>query len=1748
MSVSGGIMPFSSAETKKIKAIQFGLLNPEDIVKMSVAKIDKTAIVDSQGRPLEGGINDLRMGTVDKQLFCKTCQCNFEQCPGHFGHIELAKPVYHVGFIEECRKILKCICFNCSKLLLVQDQKYAEVKKIKNPKKRQAKIYNLCKTIKECKTLQDRNDDNSTNLTESSYSYAVHDGCGYTQPKYNKDKSDPLKILIELNDEADEGNGEKSRPLSAEECLRIFQKISDEDCRMLGFDPATARPDWMIIKYLAVCPPQVRPSVSVDASLRSEDDLTFQYSQILKTNQELINQDKNGASGHQLADSITLLQFYVATLMNNEISSGTAQQRSGRPIKAISTRLKGKEGRLRGNLMGKRVDFSARSVISPDPNLQLDELGVPLSVAMNLTFPEAVTPMNIDYLRKLVENGPTKWPGAKYIIRDDGVRIDLRYIKNLTDIHLAYGYIVERHMKNGDFVVFNRQPSLHKMSMMGHRVHVLPYSTFRLNLSVTTPYNADFDGDEMNMHLPQSYETKAEIVNIMHVPKQIVSPQSNKPVMGIVQDTLIGVKLFTHRDNFITFDQIMNLVMWVGDFDGKLPVPAILKPQPLWTGKQIFSLILPKINLVRFTSNHDEKLCEKMNLIDSMVQIDNGELIQGIVCKRTVGNTSGGLIHCIWNEFGPTQTMNFLSNCQKLVNNWMLLSGFTVGVSDIISDNKTNENIRTTMEEVKKEVRETLVTAQQGKLECQPGKGMIESFESKANNALNKARETAGNYVQQSLKNSNHLKNMVLAGSKGNVTNISQIIACVGQQNVEGKRIPFHFNRRTLPHFIKDDYGPESRGFVENSYLSGLTPQEFYFHAMGGREGIIDTAVKTSETGYIQRRLVKALEDVMVKYDGTVRNSVGNVIQFLYGEDGMAGELIEDQKIETLNMDNKKLKRTFMFFDDDDANPEKLAKSMRKFMERDLVDNIVYSDDFPSIRYALNNEFKQIMEDRDEMRKNIFTNGEDKQHFPVNIPRIIWNAKKNFNINMHSISDLHPMVVLRKIEELKHRLILVKGEDQFSKEAQSNALKLFTIVLNYNLSCKRIIQNERINTKAFDWIIGEIESRFFQAIVRPGEMVGNIAAQSIGEPATQMTLNTFHFAGVSAKNVTLGVPRLKEVINVAKRLKTPSMTIYLKKEFAQDQSIVKKIHSKLEHTTMMNITAVSEIYYDPDIQKTIIPEDQEMIDLQMQLDGETYEKNQENYSPWVLRLELDYTALIDKDLVMETLEAVIQDNYKDIDIIRSEDNAEKNVIRIRIIYNEDNKRITKEQAHSEDILKKLESSLLKDIPLVGIPSIKKVYVKNEKKIGYDPETGAFQMDKTKNKEWVIETDGTNMFEVFQQEEIDFTRVLSNDINEIYDVLGIEAVRKALINEVRSVLRPYDIYVNYRHICILCDVMTQRGILTSITRHGLNRAELGPIRKCSFEETVEILLEAGLYGERDYLTGITENILVGQLARLGTGSFDLLLDLNQIENAKIPEENKQMEIDEEIINTPINDSLTSPQDTPYAGVTPSLANKPIMGGFTPNDNSNAYKFTPAYNSISSPSYNSNAYRGDSSFITTPNPINSIRTASPVYNPHSDYYKTPGPYSPLPFDESRINSDYVPGAYGGAARSPSMMQSGSVYYKNRYQQTSSPVSHYSPTTPALRPSSSSPAYIQGSGIYSSTPRMQESGGSQNQYSPMSPSYNPMSPRYNVIPSTYSRNSPYYNPTIGGAQNNQNNDNNNQNEGQSPIQSDDEGEKSD
>ncbi|KAF5324971.1 hypothetical protein D9619_009833 [Psilocybe cf. subviscida] len=637
--------------------------------------------------------------------------------------------------------------------------------------------------------------------------------------------------------------------------------------------------------------------------------------------------------------------------------------------KAIRARLKGKEGCLHGNLMGKRVDFSACTVITGDPNLSLDEVGVPKTIAVNLTFPERVTPYNISYLQELVRNVPTAYPGARYMVRDTGEHIDLRYNKR-ADAFLQYGWIVERHLKARDYVHFNCQPLLHKMSMMSHRVKFMPYSTFCLNLSITPPYNADFDGDEMNMHILQSEETRAELAQIAWVTHHLAA--SDKPVMGIVQDTLCGIHKFTLQDTFLDWNAVQNILLWVPDWDGVVPIPAILKPKPLWTGKQILSLVIPRgINIHR---SPDPK--SSTAVFDDSILIENGDLIFGIVEKKTIGASQGGLIHVVFPEKGPEATKQLFTGLQMVVNYWPFHNGFSIGIGDTIAGSKTMAYITQTISDCKVQVAQITDDATHDCLKAAPGMTIRESFESLVERQLNLARNTSSQYAQKHLKEDNNVKQMVVAGSKSLFINISQMSVCVGQQSVEGRRIPFGFRHRTLPHFTKDNFSPELRGFVENSYLRGLTPQEFFFHAMAGREGLIDTAVKTAETGYIQRRLVKALEDVMVCYDGTVRNSLGGLIQFVYSEDGMDGAFIEKQTIETFGLNDRKFEHNYCV---------DVTDLSGGFMQGVLQVGI--DDSSLELQSLLDEEYACLAEDRRLLRNFIFPHVSTTQphYLPVNL-------------------------------------------------------------------------------------------------------------------------------------------------------------------------------------------------------------------------------------------------------------------------------------------------------------------------------------------------------------------------------------------------------------------------------------------------------------------------------------------------------------------------------------------------------------------------------------------------------------------------------------------------------------------------------------------------------------------------------------------------------------------------------------------
>jgi DNA-directed RNA polymerase II subunit RPB1 len=529
--------------------------------------------------------------------------------------------------------------------------------------------------------------------------------------------------------------------------------------------------------------------------------------------------------------------------------------------------------------------------------------------------------------------------------------------------------------------------------------------------------------------------------------------------MGIVQDTLTAVRKLTKRDTFIEVADFMNLILFKIQWNGRLPIPAILKPRPLYTGKQLFELCLPEgVNCIRNHSTHpdseDNGPYRHISLGDTRVVIENGKIISGIVCKKTVGASSGSLIHVMFNEKGADVTKRFFSDCQRMVNQWLLVEGHSIGIGDTIADAATYKNIQAQIRKSKTDVLEVIERAHNDELVCTPGNTIRNTFENHVNKILNDARDKTGGLAQKSLSEFNNFKQMVVAGSKGSKINISQVIAVVGQQNVSGQRIPFHFHHRSLPCFMKDDFSPESKGFVENSYLAGLTPTEFFFHAMGGREGLIDTAIKTASTGYIQRRLIKAMESAVVRYDATVRNSNNNIIQFRYGEDGLAGEHVEFQNLSSIRPSDRLFEKRFRF----DYSDE---KSLRKHLAENVIQEVQCSDD---VHTDLDDEFDQLVKDREAVRQ-IFPRGDSRVVLPCNIERILWNAQKIFNLNKMSKSDLLPNSIVEKVHEMSEKLIIVSGKDRLSLEAQNNATLLFKIHLRASLASRRVIQGKTFSPK-----------------------------------------------------------------------------------------------------------------------------------------------------------------------------------------------------------------------------------------------------------------------------------------------------------------------------------------------------------------------------------------------------------------------------------------------------------------------------------------------------------------------------------------------------------------------------------------------------------------------------------------------------------------------------------------------------------
>lgn len=814
---------------KNIDKVIFGILDNDEILANSALGRDSIGIDNpdlyDNTEPKIGGLIDTRLGTATPGVECATCGFESTYCPGHFGHITLAEPVFHIGYLNYVKKILGMVCLKCSNLLVYKnEEELMDLLKNKSGRARFNEIKNIVKNVNFCQ--------------KPGY------GCGTPVSKIKKEtkKTGAVSLIAELvvpgddtiNKETGEPEGKKKlrQTLTPDICYDILKNISDSDCLIMGFDPSRSRPEMMIHKIFPVSPVPVRPSAKVDflESSNKEDDLTHKLADIVKANIKTrkIKESAGEVAAKYSQDHTHLLQYHIYTHYDNESAEVPKSEQRNKVTKSLSARLKGKEGRIRSNLEGKRVDFSGRTVITGDSSIEIDQLRVPKKIAMTLTIPEIVTPLNIEKLSKLVKRGREKYPGANFVFPASQIDfnkrilpIDLRYRKDKID--LRFGDIVERHIVDGDYVLLNRQPTLHKLSMMGHRIKVVDndsINTFGLSVAVTTPYNADFDGDEMNIFLPQSVQTRLELEQIVAVEKNIITPGNSLPIIGIVQDGLLGAYNLSQPSMFVDWKSAMNIISYttIDDF-------SEIKKNTDIKGSDLFSMIIP----------------DKINIQNANLSVKNGHIEKGVLNKGSLGaKRPNTLIHLIWDEYGSAETKKFINNTQKLINNFNLWNGFTVGLGDIDVSQEIAEQIHNLIQTKKLET-DCLIT----EMENYPDLIDADTFEQSIYSELNAVRDNASKLIMNNLKPTNNFNIMISSGSKGDPSNMGQMGGTIGQNAVEGKRIQKKLNNRTLYYYPQNDDSAFARGFVREPFVLGANPIGFIFHNMASREGLIDTAIKS---------------------------------------------------------------------------------------------------------------------------------------------------------------------------------------------------------------------------------------------------------------------------------------------------------------------------------------------------------------------------------------------------------------------------------------------------------------------------------------------------------------------------------------------------------------------------------------------------------------------------------------------------------------------------------------------------------------------------------------------------------------------------------------------------------------------------------------------------------------------------------------------------------------------------------------
>jgi DNA-directed RNA polymerase II subunit RPB1 len=928
---------------------------------------------------------------------------------------------------------------------------------------------------------------------------------------------------------------------------------------------------------------------------------------------------------------------------------------------------------------------------------------------------------------------------------------------------------------------------------------------------------------EMNMHVPQSVEAATELREIAAVPKQLISPRLSKPLVSVVQDTLVGVNRLTRPTERFTRREFMNLLVHSKRWDGRIPEPAFppntennSTPIPMWSGQQIVSALLPAIHLAMGNKMWEGKVKQGDQ---NYVIINNGTIKQGILDGDIFDRA---LIHMLYNDFSPEMTVDFLDSLQAVVAVYLQNSGFSVGMSDLIADAATLTSIAEESEGAKSKLEALQLQVHMGLFDNTSGRSNQDEFEAKVFSTLDKITGAAGKTGLKSLAANNRMVNMVKCGSKGSDTNIAQMIALLGQQAIEGKRIAYGFQDRTLPHFKRYDDGSDARGYIESSFVKGLKPHEFFFHAMTGREGLIDTAVKTADSGYMQRQLVKTMEDLMTQHDGTVRDAGGLIVQFAYGDDGTSATKIENQPIDLATLTESEIRGRFAVEDAPDRS--------QKYLE-------------------------QIFKDRDILVQNVWSGRVEKSvQSAVHLDRLISSAVQQLGLKQGVGTPVTSVHVLDTIDRILKR---TRPDN-----------RLWGALLRFNLS-PNALRAKGFTRAAFDWLAEQIVIKHMQSWVAPGEMCGIISAQSLGEPTTQMTLNTFHLSGVAAKSgMTRGVPRLKELLKATQNPKATSLTIFLRPDIRTSKEEARRVSQEMEFTMLKDLVRVSRIYYDPRDTATLIAEDNDWLPFFAAFEGAA----SADRSPWIIRLELDREKMFNKNITMDDINFVLRQGSDSAQIHYTDHNSNRMVFRIRPDH------ATSQPLNDLTLIKQLQHKILTQTLVRGLPGLRAVSFRK-----LDAAEQTFERDQSAEgkympvEQFVLDTFGTNFLDVMIHPDVDGTRLLSNHVHDIYENLGIEAARQVLFKEIFTLFEQAA-PVNYRHVNLLVDAMCNRGRMMSADRIGVNKKpKIGPLAKASFEQTEDIMLNAALFGEMDPVTGVAANIMTGQPIRGGTSFSQVLLD-------------------------------------------------------------------------------------------------------------------------------------------------------------------------------------------------------------------------------------------------------------------------------